>query len=318
MKHCKICLAELKGPPLIVKEEMYGSGEIFEYGQCSVCGCLQILDVPKNLSKYYPKVYHGHISPELKRTWKALRRGLKRKLILEHPNWLSPLVRVWLSSIPMFWIYRRLGMQIRHKVLDVGAGYGGNILEILSAGVEQAIGVDLFIEQDIWLRDKLLVKKGTIDDIHDSFDIILFHHSLEHMPDQMDTLRKARALLREGGKILVRIPTVSSQAFLEYKEKWYQLDAPRHLFLHSHESFRRLAEAAKLIILDKWCDSSELQFLTSEQYRRGISSVDPKSYTVNKHASGFTPQEIREFKQKANLANQSLAGDQICFVLSMA
>jgi len=318
MKHCKICCAELTKPPLKVKEEMYGLGEVFEYWQCPVCECLQLLDIPDNLSKYYPKEYHGYIPPALKRTWKTMRRGLKRKIILEHPNWLSPLIKVWLSSIPMFWIYRRLGMQTKHKVLDVGAGYGGNTLEIQSAGIEQAIGVDLFIEKDIWVGDKLLVKKGTIDDLQDSFDIILFHHSLEHMPDQINTLKKARALLLEGGKILVRIPTVSSQAYLEYREKWYQLDAPRHLFLHSHESFHRLADATNLIILDKWCDSSELQFITSEQYRRGISSFDPKSYTLNKRTPIFTPQEIRKFKQKANLANQSLAGDQICFVLGMA
>jgi len=317
MKHCKICHAEFKKPSLNVKEEMYGLGEIFQYGQCTTCGCLQLLNIPDNLSEYYPKAYHGNISPSLKRNWKTIRRGLKRKLILEHPNWLSPLIKVCLSSIPLFWTYRKLGMQTKHKVLDVGSGYGGNTLEIQSAGIKQAIGVDLFIEQDIWVGDKLLVKKGTIDDLHDSYDIILFHHSLEHMPDQINTLKKSRALLHEGGKILVRIPTVSSQAYLEYKEKWYQLDAPRHLFLHSHESFRRLAEAANLIILDKWCDSSELQFITSEQYRRGISSFDPKSYTINKRTPIFTPQEIREFKHKANLANQSLAGDQICFVLGM-
>ena len=116
----------------------------------------------------------------------------------------------------------------------------------------------------------------------------------------------------------MRIPTISSQAYLKYKEKWYQLDAPRHLFLHSHESFRRLAEAANLIILDKWCDSSELQFITSEQYRRGISSFDPKSYTMNKRASIFTSRELREFKKRTNRANQMLDGDQICFVLGMA
>ena len=318
MSHCKICFAELQGLPLNVKEEMYGMDEVFKYAQCTVCECLQLLDIPNNLSKYYPTVYHGHIAVTSKKTWKSLRRGLKRKLILEHPNWMSPLIKAWLSSIAMFWTYRRLGMHTSHKVLDVGSGYGGNTLEIQSAGIKQAIGVDLFIDQDIWVGDKLLVKKGTLDDMQDSFDIIIFHHSLEHMPDQIGTLKKARLLLPEGGRILVRIPTVSSQAYLEYKEKWYQLDAPRHLFLHSHESFRRLAEAANLIILDKWCDSTVLQFITSEQYRRGITSLDPKSYTFNQQSSNFTPQEIRKFKQKTKLANQSLQGDQICFVLGIA
>jgi len=45
MKHCKICHAELKNPPLNVTEEMYGLGEVFEYGQCPVCGCLQLMDM---------------------------------------------------------------------------------------------------------------------------------------------------------------------------------------------------------------------------------------------------------------------------------
>lgn len=315
MNQCKICHAALNQAALNVREEMYALGETFEYRQCPSCGCLQLMNIPDDLSKYYPKEYHNHIPSSSKKTFKSFRRGLKRKLILEHPKWLSPLLKLWLPTYPLFWIYRRLGMRTTHKVLDVGSGYGEKILEIQSAGVKKVLGVDLFVSGDIQVGDVKLVKKGTIEDIEENFDIIIFHHSLEHMPDQLKTLQKAGSLLNPGGRILVRIPTVSSQAFIEYQEKWYQLDAPRHLYLHSHESFKRLAEAADLSILDKWCDSTELQFIISEQYKKGISLFDSKSYIINAHESGITPEQVREFKQKAEIANRSLSGDQICIVL---
>lgn len=316
MNHCKICHQPLSSPPLHVREEMYGMGEVFEYRQCPSCDCLQLMDIPADLSKYYPPgEYHNHKPQQKRAGLKQWRRALKRRLVLTHPAWLSPLFKAWLSAYPLFWIYRRLGMQPHHRVLDVGSGYGEKILEIQSAGIRKAVGVDLFIDADVRINDVAVVKKGTIDDIDETFDIIVFHHSLEHIPDQLQTLQRARSLLAAGGRVLVRIPTVTSQAYAEYREKWYQLDAPRHLYLHSHQSFDHLAQASGLKIVDRWCDSTSLQFILSEQYRRGISLFDRRSYIVNASESGFTAEQIRQFEQKTEAANRSLQGDQICFVL---
>ena len=43
-------------------------------------------------------------------------------------------------------------------------------------------------------------------------------HSLEHMPDQMNALSQARRLLAPGGRVLIRVPAVSSDAIEHYHE----------------------------------------------------------------------------------------------------
>ena len=36
---------------------MFGYRDEFEYLKCAECSCLQIKEIPKNLSKYYPSSY---------------------------------------------------------------------------------------------------------------------------------------------------------------------------------------------------------------------------------------------------------------------
>jgi SAM-dependent methyltransferase len=316
MNSCRICGTQPSGNSLLVREEMYGTGDDFEYYLCKYCGCLQIKDFPENLHRYYPNNYHNNgAKSDVRGVFKKWRRAIKKRVILTHPKFISPIIRLWLKSYSDFWIYRRIGLQLSNKVLDVGSGYGEKIKEIQSAGVKDAQGVDLFINSDVYCDNKRLVTKGTIYSINGQFDVILFHHSLEHMFDQYEVLVKARELLADFGKVLIRIPTVSSTAFLEYAEKWYQLDAPRHQFLHSHKSIKYLAEKSGFIISDIWCDSDELQFIISEQYKRNISMFADNSYVSNPKKSLFTSEQIKMWKKMSDIANRDLRGDQICVVL---
>lgn len=315
MNTCGICGSELTKTPLQVAEEMYAMQEHFEYYQCPTCLCLQLPHPPSDLSKYYPVTYHNYIPTVRRKNLKTLRRELKRKVILNHPKWISSLTQLWLSSYELFWKYRRAGLKTGKTVLDIGSGYGEKIKELKYAGVGKVLGIDPFISHDIYDDGELLVKKGTLEEVEGNFDFITLHHSLEHMPDQKMALARVKSLLSPRGRVLVRIPTVSSEAFDEYKEKWYQLDAPRHLFLHSYQSFKLLSEICGLRIVDKWCDSTELQFILSEQYRKGISFFSQKSFLVNPDASGLTRKQLKYFKQRTNQANRNNLGDQVCYVL---
>jgi SAM-dependent methyltransferase len=311
---CRICdHTELR--LMRVKEMMYGMGDEFNYGECLQCHCLQILEIPSNLESFYPQNYYSYSSQRRKRPFKDWQRSIKRRLILHPPSHLRFLLALLKNSSTHFWIYQRMGIQKGASFLDVGAGSGSHIQELKSANLP-AIGIDPFIKEDILVNGNIIVKKGSLKDMHNRFDVICFHHSFEHIPEQLETLKLAKAHLNHDGKILIRIPTTSSYAFAEYQEHWCQLDAPRHLYLHSHESIRILAQQAGLIVDDLWCDSSEMQFIASEQYRNGISLLDPKSYAVNKKRSGWSRDAIAAFKQRAVDANQALKGDQICVVLS--
>ena len=56
------------------------------------------------------------------------------------------------------------------------------------------------------------------------------------------------------------------EAFERYREHWPDPDAPRHLYLHTRASMRRLAER------HVESDSTPARFIGSELYRRDISA----------------------------------------------
>lgn len=60
---CKICGNKKENKIHIVKEMMFGFRDEFEYFECSSCGCLQIKNVPHNISKYYPESYYSFSPP---------------------------------------------------------------------------------------------------------------------------------------------------------------------------------------------------------------------------------------------------------------
>jgi SAM-dependent methyltransferase len=311
---CKICKGDIKRS-IAVQEMMLGTNHIFMYSECAKCGCLQISDIPTDISRYYTSDYYSYkLSP--KRLLKRLRRGLRRRLILTIPNSLEWLISSLPDKDPLFHIYRKLGITLDSDVLDVGAGAGTHVLEMREAGIKGSVGLDPFLPDDQLWEGELLVKKATLDQYDGSFDLITFHHSLEHMAEQAKVLARAKQLLKPGGKILVRIPTVSSEAFERYQEHWFQIDAPRHYYLHSHQSIKLVATEAGLSVSSLWCDSSPKQFILSEQYRNEISLFDKRSF-INKNSKMFSKHQLNNFYKMTSELNSQLRGDQICVVLTV-
>jgi len=70
---------------------------------------------------------------------------------------------------------------------------------------------------------------------------------------------------------VLRIPTVSSDAWRQYKTDWVSLDAPRYLFLHSIKSINMLAEESRLKVAAILYDALPKQFWGSEMIKRDIS-----------------------------------------------
>ena len=50
-------IARIINPTYVVREMMYGFKDEFDYFECGNCGCLQIEQIPDDLSKYYPENY---------------------------------------------------------------------------------------------------------------------------------------------------------------------------------------------------------------------------------------------------------------------
>jgi 2-polyprenyl-3-methyl-5-hydroxy-6-metoxy-1,4-benzoquinol methylase len=305
---------------------MFGTREEFTYFLCKNCGCLQIAEVPSELSKYYPASYYsfqGDTKPPRHRSLPFIRSLLERlraqyailgkghklakfaSLFVDLPPEISPTGPLIVSCC----------IQTRNaKILDVGCGDGSGWLNALQAlGFTNLFGVDPFIERDID-DNGIQIIKGQVENVVGQFDLITLHHSLEHIPDQFGTLQAVRSRLAQNGHCLIRVPLVSSLVWDMYGTDWVELDAPRHLYLHSRNSLAALASRVGLELIKTTWDSSAFEFYGSEQYRRDLPLVAENSYWINPSRSDFTFREMAEFSELASKANREERGGRGCFI----
>jgi SAM-dependent methyltransferase len=312
---CRICGNSQNNSALRVREMMFGFRDEFKYFECSACGCLQIAEVPENISRYYPSGYYSfqQATPDSAvRRFARIRRdrytvfgsGLVGKVLSKkYPNTTLKILAA-----------KRPDQEAR--ILDVGCGSGGFLRTLGDLGFKKLFGVDPYISGDIAAAPLRIFKK-TILDLPDSdrFDFILFNHSLEHIWNQEQTLSRASRLLAPKGICIVRMPLKTETIWSLYGTDWMQLDAPRHFYVHTVTSLRHLSQRAGLVLQDITFDSTERQFWGSEQYQRDIPLEAENSYGVNPKKSIFTAAQIKVFRQRAGELNRIEQGDQAAFCL---
>jgi len=315
---CRICSESSNGSIYQCYEKMFGWGDTFKYFQCARCGCLQIVEVPTDLSRFYPPYYYSFrtgLAPQHGiKSWLARKRDLFALAGVGH---IGKLISRIAPPRPEVTCLRHSAVNPELRILDLGCG-GGHLLSILRrAGFERLAGVDPLLPNDIWLFPDLQLRKATLDMMSEQFDIIMLHHVLEHLASPLETLQQCAQRLRPGGKIVLRFPTVDSNAWEQYRTNWVQLDAPRHLLLHSRRSVTTVAERAGLEVRKWWCDSTAFQFWGSELYQKGVPLFDAEG-GATRPDQHFTKMQMREFARAAENANKLDRGDQVAVVLSAA
>lgn len=314
---CKICGNTNNNTAYQAREMMFGSRDIFTYFECPRCGCLQINDIPNNISEYYPDDYYSFSPTATNQNKNPIKTFLKRLkdayAIYNHGLMGRWLFNKW-PNYPLLAL-RRLSLTKNSMILDVGCGAGALLHSLKELGFKNLLGIDLYIKENIEYKNGLQIAKKTIHELNGKWDLIMFHHSFEHLPNPLETLQAVSELLDKNGVCLLRIPIVPSYAWRRYKTSWVQLDAPRHFFLHSQESIRVLAEKAELKIKEIIYDSTEFQFWGSEQYIKNIPLTAACSYGKSPKKSIFSQQKIKLFKKQAKALNRQKQGDQAAFYL---
>lgn len=324
MRQCQVCGNSEGNKVYAVREMMFGFRDDFSYFECSECGCLQIAEVPNDLSKYYPRTYYSFSSHAVQFTKATkIRRYLRQKRFengLFGKGGLIGKLLYFIQPCEYLRAYNcyslsRVSLTAESRILDVGCGHGDLLYFFRELGFKNLSGIDAYIEADIERDNGAEIRKGTINDVSGKWDLVMFHHSFEHMPDQLETLRKTAGLLCKNGNCLINMPTVSSYAWKHYREKWAGLDAPRHLCIHSIKSMTLLAEKAGLSLQNVTYNSNESQFWASEQYLKDIPSRSESSYLENPANSMFSKKQIETFKRKAKELNYTNQGDSAAFLL---
>lgn len=315
---CKICLNKGSHKIYDCREKMFGWGDEFLYFQCVNCGCLQITVIPSNLARFYPATYnsyHSQLIPQ--RGWKSRLAALRDFSVATDKGFLGRLINRFMPARVDLTSLACVPLRKKMRILDVGCGSGSLLKFLHRAGFESLAGIDPFLPDDIKISSDLFVRKLSLDQIREQFDLIMFHHVFEHIESGQETLRLCRERLADHGKILLRFPVADSDAWELYRENWVQLDAPRHLFLHTRTSFDLLTKKAGLKI-EKWfCDSTSFQFWGSELYQRNepLFGADGIAATPE---NNFSKAEMKMFAARAKKTNAYERGDQVVAVLSYA
>lgn len=315
---CRICNEANDNKIYMIPENMYGLNESFDYFKCKNCSCLQIIEYPLNIEKYYSQYYSFNLKnviPKNHFKW-FIKKILFNSLTL-NKGLLKHLLKRIYSNIPENFLKSLSYVSIskNSRILDVGCGAGSHLYLLKSLGFHNLLGIDTFIKKEIRYKNGLIIKKKELHDVSGKWDLIMFNHSLEHIPNQKLLFKSISNLLDKKGICMIRIPTISSLAWDYYKENWIQIDAPRHYYLHSIKSMRIISEKNNLLLKKIIYDSNEFQFWGSEQSLNAIPLLSNRSYLYNPRKSIFSKKRIEKYRKIAKTLNMLGKGDQAIFYL---
>ncbi|MES2210135.1 MAG: class I SAM-dependent methyltransferase [Chloroflexota bacterium] len=307
---------------------LFGTREPFDYLLCHDCGALTIRVVPADLDRHYPRAYHAGAGdiPERRRLGRMARqaeRAAHAWRLFHRGRLVARLLRPWrpamLQEVRLEADFvRRAGLrQFSDPILDVGCGrMPTRLARLRRVGFTNLTGIDPWLDGDASI-DGIQLLRREIDDLEGQFQVVMFHHVFEHVADPEATLRAARRLLRPGGVVLIRTPVMGTWFWETYGRDWWELDPPRHLFVHSRRSLEMLIARVNLRIAEVIFDSTSVEIIASEQIRRNVAWREPQSWFVTPPA-GFSDEDLARFLATTSELNRSERGGRAAFYLRRA
>lgn len=244
---CRICNSKGAYPITIAKEWRQGRPETFEYFKCEQCGCLQLLQIPSDMGEYYKGYYALKDIKEEEPILLSKVRQFCLKSLLREGSYMGSFLRKFFPHF-FYWVIPNL-FEEKSRILDLGCGSGRILLKLNNSGFKNILGVDPYIEKTLTYKNGVTVLNTDLCELNDSFDLIMLHHVLEHIPNQSETFNALKTLLSPQGTLLINVPVIDSYPWRTFGPMCFQLeDAPRHIFLHTEESIRLMAEQSGFIV----------------------------------------------------------------------
>lgn len=304
---------------------LFGWREMFVYLLCPGCGAMRIVSPPVDLARHYPNEYfdgyRGRAAPipeeaPVQRVWVRdlaatvsaerflfRRSRVAARILHKLAPTIPPEVRRWKTFVHLAGL-----RSFNDPILDVGGGRRSpQLMDLRLAGFRRLLGIDPYLDADRKVHDVLLLRRR-IDEVQGSFQVITFNHSFEHVPDPRATLAAAAARLRRNGAVLIRTPIMGSWFWEHFRTNWWELDPPRHLFIHSERSLDILARDVGLVRTATVWESTYLEMIASDQIERGIPWRSEDSWH-NGPPAGYSDAAIAAYKSiVADLNREGRAG----------
>ena len=314
--NCKVCGNSDGNRLHQVKEMQLGLREMFTYMECSNCGCMQLMNIPANMGKYYPNegYYSFNLGLDVRQKPDTLRK-LKASYLIYGKNKLAgSLLSIGYKAPDLYSWIKNAGVQYDDAILDVGTGNGSLLLTLFKIGFTNLTGIDPFIDKD-QQYGAINIYKKSIFETKGQYDYIMLHHAFEHMDEPLKVLQQLFKLLKKGKYLLIRTPVMGMYSWKKYDVNWMDLDAPRHIIIHSLKSMQLLATQAGFELKQTIFDGNYMSLIGSDQYAKDIALPDANSYMKDKIASGYSKKDIETFKAINVQNNKMQQADQAAFYL---
>ncbi len=243
---CPLCGMVGGEEVLSARDHRRGMPGEFRVVECPTCQLSRTDPWPDNPGDWYPDEYPQHGDRE-SLTARASRAALRRAA---RPG-AGLLARILGRAVPE----AETGGPIAagSRILDVGAGTGGAVAAFRAAG-HDAWGVEPSLRAVMVAEARGIkgVVPGSLDDAlanglipDEPYALIRMSHVLEHVADPVGLLKRLRALIAPGGRLIVGVPNLDSLARRATRGAWDGLELPRHLVHYTRDSLRwvlRLAD----------------------------------------------------------------------------
>ncbi len=244
---CNVCGNDNAAPLRMAIDRLHGFEGLFQYVQCKSCGLVYMNPqiAPECISQFYPDDYAPHQAGSAS-TGKTAHKPDLPKMILDTLNSQS-------------------------SVLDIGCGNGdflNNVRHFCNCRVN---GVDTSENAVLCAKKQygLDIFRGEITSApfeEKSFDLITAWSCIEHMNNPALAVKKMFSLCKPGGFLFLKTPNYDSFAAKLFKENWYHLDCPRHLYIFSPSTITALLEKSGFGAVNVCYEPSSKGWLGSLQY----------------------------------------------------
>lgn len=219
--NCILCSEDNTERVYTGKDSRYNiTAETFNVVRCKRCGLVYINPRPTKLEirKYYPRNY---VTREKLNNPVWLRNRLKRYKTKKNMLFLK---NPWYIRLPK-----------ETNILDIGCGAGDLLIRLKELGCN-TYGIDIDEITSTYLRKtfNLNVINRDVDNgipfSSNFFDLVIMKHSLEHVHNPDKVIKEVRRIMKSDGLLFIGVPNIDSFVSRLTKEKWVDLDIPRHLF----------------------------------------------------------------------------------------
>lgn len=241
LEHCPCPMGCPAGDEAVLTghDRLHGLPGKFTVVKCHACGLMRTDPRPtrESIGFYYPVTYGPHRNTPGEVPAISSRPSHRRRLAGRVARFLYRDVFVFHNeTVPP----RPPG-----RLLEVGCGTG-TFLRKMAAEGWTAEGMEFSDRAAETARSLGCdVRTGALEDFPDpgrKYDLIVLWMVLEHLHDPDLGLRKLRGWLSPGGWLAFSVPNAGSLEFRLFREHWYGLHLPNHLYHFTPRTVRLLLE----------------------------------------------------------------------------